>query len=72
MATVQQWFHTSILKPAGPQPVGLPALEDDSNEVEVILKINNRGTHVKVKWIGYDFPKTNGFGSLNCKTLLLK
>ena len=52
MATVYPWFHISLLKPAGPQPFGPPALEDDSYEVETILQINKRGTHAKVKWIG--------------------
>ena len=48
MAAVHQWFYTSLLKPAGPQPSGPPAQEDDSYEVEAILQINKRGTHAKV------------------------
>ena len=27
---------------------------DDSYEIEAILKINKRGTHAKVKWVGYN------------------
>ena len=54
MAAVHPWFHTSLLKPAGPQPAGPPVLEDDSYEVEAILQINKRGTYAKVKWMGYD------------------
>ena len=30
MAAVLPWFHTSFSKPAGPQPAGPPALEEDS------------------------------------------
>ena len=40
MATVHPWFHTSLLKPAGPQPIEPPALEDESYEVEAIFLIN--------------------------------
>ena len=49
MATFRSWFHTSLLKPARPQPIGPPALEDNSYEVEVILKKNKRAIHDKVK-----------------------
>ena len=49
MAAVHPWFHTSLLKPSGPQPAGPPALADDSYKVEAILQINKRGTHAKVK-----------------------
>ena len=49
MAAIHPWFHTNLLKPAGPQPAGPPALEDDSYKVEAILQINKRGTHAKVK-----------------------
>ena len=56
MAAVHPWFHTSLLKPAGPQPAGPPVLEDDSYEVEAIIQINKHGTHAKVKWMGYDYP----------------
>ena len=54
MAAVHPWFHVSFLKPAGPQPAGPSALEDDSYEVEAIFQINKRGTRTKVKWMGYD------------------
>ena len=54
MAAVHPWFYASLLKPAGPQPAGPPALEDNYYEVEAILQINKRGTHAKVKWMGYD------------------
>ena len=54
MAAIQPWFHTSLLNPTGPQPIGTPALEDDSYEVEAILQINKHGTCTKVKWMGYD------------------
>ena len=50
MAAVYPWFHTSLLKPALPQPFGPPALEDNSYEVEAILQIKKHGTHAKVKW----------------------
>ena len=49
MAAIHPWFHTNLLKPAGPQPAGLCALEDDSCKVETILQINKRGTHAKVE-----------------------
>ena len=49
IAAVQPWFHTSLFKPAGPQPIKPPALEDDSYKVETILQINKHGTHDKVK-----------------------
>ena len=49
IAAVHPWFYTSFLKPAGPQPVGPPALEDDSYEFKAILQINKRGAHAKVK-----------------------
>ena len=52
IAAVHPWFHTSLIKPAWPQPAGPPALEDDSYEVEAILRINKRVTHAIVKWIG--------------------
>ena len=48
------WFYTSLLKPIGPQTSGPPALVDDYYEVEAILQINKRGTHAKVKLVGYD------------------
>ena len=54
MATVHPWFHTSLLKPAGSQPTGPPAVEEDYYEVEAIIKLNKRGTHAKIKWLGYD------------------
>ena len=54
MAAIHLWFYTSLLKPAGPQPVGPPILEDDSFKVTAIIQINKRGTHAKVKWVGYD------------------
>ena len=54
MVAVHPWFHTSLLKPAGPQPAGLTALANDSYEVEAILHINKHGIHGKVKWMGYD------------------
>ena len=54
MPAVHPWFHTSLLKPAGSQTSGPPTLEDDSYKVEAILQINKRGTHAKVKWMGYD------------------
>ena len=72
MAAVHPWFYTSLLKPAGPQPSGPPALEDNSYKVEAILQINKHGTHAKVKWMAMILPTTNGFGSLSYKTLLLK
>ena len=56
MASVHPWFHTSLLKPAGPQPAGPPALADDSYKVEDILQINKRGTHAKMKCNGNDSP----------------
>ena len=37
MAAVPLWFHTSLLKAAGPQPSGPPALEDNSYELKAIL-----------------------------------
>ena len=37
MATVHNWFHTSLLKPAGSSHTGPPAVEDDYYEVEAIL-----------------------------------
>ena len=37
MAAVQPWFHTGFLKPAGPQPSGPPALEDNCYKVGAIL-----------------------------------
>ena len=49
MATVHLWFYTSLFKLARPQVAGLPALEDDSYKVEIILKINKHNTHAKVK-----------------------
>ena len=49
IAAVHPWFHTSLPKPAGPQPAGLPALVNDSYEVESILKIYKRGKYDKVK-----------------------
>ena len=48
-AAVHPWFHTSLLKPAWPQPAGPLTLEDDSYEVEAILHINKHGTHAKLK-----------------------
>ena len=54
MAIVHPWFHTSLLKLAGPKPAGLPAPEDDSYEFEAILQINKHRNHAKVKWMGYD------------------
>ena len=54
IAAVHPWFYTSLFKPAGPQPAGPPALEDDSYKVEAILQINKHGTHAKVKWLGCD------------------
>ena len=47
MAAVHPLLHTSLFKPAGPQPAGPPALEDNSYEVEAILQINKRGKHAK-------------------------
>ena len=44
MAAVHPWFHTSLLKLAGP-----PALAYDSYEVEAILHIKRHGIHAKVK-----------------------
>ena len=41
MAAVQPWFHTYLLKPAGPQPAGPPALKDDSYEVKSIFKLTS-------------------------------
>ena len=54
MATGHLWFHTRLLKPAGPQPAGPTVLADDSYEVEAILQINKHEMHAKVKWLGYD------------------
>ena len=54
MTTMHPWFYTSLLKPAGPKSDGLPILENDSYEVEVILEIKRYGIHAKVKWMGYD------------------
>ena len=54
MAAAYPWFYTSLLKPSGPHFAGLPALEDDSYEVEAIILIKTHGTHSKVKWIGCD------------------
>ena len=53
IAAVHLWFHTSIFKPAEPQPIGLLALQADSYEVEAIIQIKKRGTHSKVKRVGY-------------------
>ena len=49
MAAFRPWFHTSLLKPAGPQPAGLPALEDDSCKVEAIVLIKKHETHAEMK-----------------------
>ena len=49
MAAIHPWFHTSLLKPVGPQPVGPLALEDDSYKFAAILRIKKRRTHAKVK-----------------------
>ena len=54
MAAVHPWFHTSLLKRAGPQPARPPALVDDSYEVETILHINKSEIHTKIKCMGYD------------------
>ena len=53
MAAIQPWFHTSLVKPAGPQPVGPPSLEDDY-KVEAILQINKHEPHGKLNWMCYD------------------
>ena len=37
MATIHPWFYTSLLKPAGPQLAGPPALEDYLYKIEAIL-----------------------------------
>ena len=37
MASVDLWYHTSLLKAAGPQPTGLPTLEYDFYKVKDIL-----------------------------------
>ena len=54
MAVVHPWFYTSLFKPAGPRIAGPPALEDDSYLLKAILQISKRGTHAKVKWVGYE------------------
>ena len=53
MAAFHPLFYTSLFKPAGPQPTGIPALEDNSYEIEAIFQIENRVTQAKVKWMGY-------------------
>ena len=53
MAAAHPWFHTSLFKPAEPQPAGPLALEGDSYEVEAILQINKCGMYAKGKWISY-------------------
>ena len=67
-AAVHPWFHTNLLKLAGPQPAGPPALEDDSYEVEAILQINKRGTHAKVKQMGYDYSQNQWIQLSELKT----
>ena len=54
LAAFYPWFHTSPFEPARPQPPRLPALVDNSYEVEAILQINKFRTHAKVAWVGYD------------------
>ena len=54
MVSVHPWFYTSLLKPVRPQPAGPPALEDNYYEVKALFQICTRGTHTKVKWVGYD------------------
>ena len=54
MAAVYPWFHTSLLKPAGPRPIEPLALENDSYEVEALFQVNKRRTHDKVELLGYD------------------
>ena len=54
MGAVYPWFYTILLKPAGLQPTGPPALEDDSYKVEAIFWIKKCGTNAKVKWMGYN------------------
>ena len=46
---VHPWFYNSLFTPAGPQPTWRPELEDESYEVEAILKIDKCETHAKVK-----------------------
>ena len=64
MAAVHPWFHPILLKPAGPQPAGPLALEDDSYEAEAILQISKRGKHAKMIYIGYD-SSYNQYGQLS-------
>ena len=54
MAAVHPRFHTSFLKPTGPQPARPPALEDDYYKVETIFQFKKHGTHPKVKYIRYN------------------
>ena len=54
MAAVYPWFHTSLLNPAGPQPIRPPALVDTSYKLEAILQINKCIIHAKVKWVVCD------------------
>ena len=54
MAAIHPWFYTSLINPAGPQLTGPAALEDNSSEFEAIIQPNKRGTHAKVKCMGFD------------------
>ena len=54
MVAVYPQFHSSLFKPAGPQPARLFALKDDSYEVEAIFQINKCIKYDKLKWICYD------------------
>ena len=61
IAAVQPWFRNNFPKQGGPEPAGSPALKYDSYEVEAILQINKRGTHAKVKLMGYDSSQNQWF-----------
>ena len=71
MAAIHPWFFNGLLKPAGPQPAGPPALEDEPYKIKAILQINKCGTHSKVKWICYDFSQIQWIKLFKLRVLAL-